>query len=196
MFVRNESFKGFLRAYPVVSTIVVINIVLFLLCTFPLSPFSNIENALLGVNFAIYQGEYWRWVTSIFLHVSFSHILFNMFTLIIIGPAAERILKPTRFLFIYFASGVGANIIAYFIKPLGYAYLGASGAIFGLLGFFIFCVIKRPYMFSYHNKRTIQGFAIISLIMTFLTPNVGIIAHLGGFALGFITANALLAKRS
>ena len=195
MFVRNESFKGFLQAYPVVSTIVAINVVLFLLCTFPLSPFPNLENALLGVNFAIYQGEYWRWVTSIFLHVSFSHILFNMFTLIIIGPAAERLLKPTRFLFVYLASGIGANILAYFLKPLGYAYLGASGAIFGLLGFFIFCVIKRKYMLSYQDKRIIQVFTIISLIMTFLTPNVGIIAHLGGFALGFITANVLLAKK-
>ena len=195
MFVRNESFKGFLQAYPVVSTIVAINVVLFLLCTFPLSPLPNLENTLLGVNFAIYQGEYWRWVTSIFLHVSFSHILFNMFTLIIIGPAAERLLKPTRFLFIYLASGIGANILAYFLKPLGYAYLGASGAIFGLLGFFIFCVFKRKYMLSYQDKRIIQAFTVISLIMTFLTPNVGIVAHLGGFAIGFITANVLLTKR-
>lgn len=143
----------------------------------------------------ISQGEVWRLVTSVFLHESFSHFFFNMFMLILIGPGAERMLKPVRFIILYLFSGVGANILAFFFKPALYAYLGASGAILGVLGFFVFCMMYRKHVLSYYDEKTIQAFAVMSLISTFLMPNVGVIGHLGGFAIGFIVASQFIKKR-
>lgn len=104
-------------------------------------------------------------------------------------------LKPGRFIMLYLFSGVGANIFAFFLKPSFYAYLGASGAIMGVLGFFVFCVMYRKYLLSYHDEQTIQAFAVMSLISTFLMPNVGVIGHLGGFGIGFAIASQFTEKR-
>lgn len=195
MFVRTESFSQFIRLYPVISFIVALNVVVYLLCSFPLFPNEEIIVRLIAYNLFIYEGEWYRFLTAIFTHVSFTHVLFNCFSLIIFGPILERMLGKGKFIFIYLSTGILANIATYYIQPLHYSHLGASGAIFGLFGVYLFILLYRKHLLTQMNKQTIQIIIVFSLIMTFVQPRINITAHLVGLLAGLILANLVIPKR-
>lgn len=186
MFTRTESFKEFIHLYPVVSLITLINVILFLLTSIPIFPNALFFEYLSGVNLYIWQGEVWRLISPIFMHNGFSHVLFNSFSLILFGPALERILGKFRFILIYLLTGISANIATLLIEPVTYIHVGASGAIFGLFGMYISFIVYRKHLLSRDNRQLIMTIAIISLIMTFLQPNINVISHLFGFLSGFL----------
>ena len=186
MFIRNESFKQFIHYYPVISIIVGINIILYLFTTLPIFPRLWLLEQLSGVNLSIMEGELWRLVTPIFIHNGFSHILFNSFSLILFGPELERLIRPFRFTLVYLATGISANVATLFLEPLTYTHVGASGAIFGLFGFYMSIIAFRKYAFSKENSQLLITITVISIIMTFLQPNINIIGHLFGFLSGFL----------
>jgi rhomboid protease GluP len=186
MFTRNESFREFLRFYPIVSIIVAIHIILSLFTIVPVFPnFWFIEN-LSGVNLYIMEGEFWRLVTPIFMHSGFSHMLFNSFSLVLFGPALERMLGGPRFLLAYLVSGLIANVATLLLEPLTYTHVGSSGAIFGLFGYYIALIIFHKNMLSKQNSQIIITLCAISLVMTFIEPNINITAHLFGLLGGFV----------
>ncbi|WP_077210588.1 rhomboid family intramembrane serine protease [Bacillus dakarensis] len=186
MFVRTESFKDFIRFYPVITIIIAIHIILYLITVLPFFPGSFIFEKLMGVNLYIAQGEYWRLVTPIFLHSGFPHMLFNSFSLVLFGPSLERLLGKTRFIALYIATGIIANLATLLLKPMTYTHVGSSGAIFGLFGIYIAMILFRRDLMSRANTQLILTIAVISLIMTFLQPNINITAHLFGFISGII----------
>ena len=186
MFIRNESFKQFIHYYPVISIIVGINIILYLFTTLPIFPRLWLLEQLSGVNLSIMEGELWRLVTPIFIHNGFSHILFNSFSLILFGPELERLIRPFRFTLVYLVTGISANVATLFLEPLTYTHVGASGAIFGLFGFYMSIIAFRKYAFSKENSQLLITITVISIIMTFLQPNINIIGHLFGFLSGFL----------
>jgi len=132
------------------------------------------------------SGEIWRFVTAIFLHGSFSHLLLNMFALILFGLILESLIGSRRFLVVFLVSGVIANVISVFFYS---SSLGASGAIFGVLGAL---TIIRPMMtiFVYYLPMPMFIAAIIWIgidLWGIVNPsNVGNIAHLSGIVVGFI----------
>lgn len=186
MFTRTENFREFTRLYPIVSIIIAIHLGLYLLTILPIFPNLWFFENLSGVNLYIIEGEYWRLITPTFMHSGFSHMLFNSFSLVLFGPALERILGSGRFLFIYLLSGLIANIATLLLEPLTYTHVGSSGAIFGLFGYYIAMIIFRKNMMSKQNSQIIITICVISLIMTFLQPNINITAHLFGFLGGFL----------
>ncbi|MFJ7728735.1 rhomboid family intramembrane serine protease [Neobacillus sp. NPDC097160] len=190
MFTRTESFREFIRFYPMVSIIVAIHLVLYLLTVFPIFPNYWFFENFSGVNLYIMEGEFWRLITPTFMHSGFAHMLFNSFSLVLFGPALERMLGSGRFLFIYLLSGLIANVATLLLEPLTYTHVGSSGAIFGLFGYYIAIIIFRKHMLSKQNSQIILTLCVVSLIMTFLQPNINITAHLfgllGGFLLGAI----------
>ncbi|HWJ77474.1 MAG TPA: rhomboid family intramembrane serine protease [Niallia sp.] len=186
MFTRRESLKEYITYYPVVSLILLIHILLFLLTTLPIFPAKAIMGYLIGVNLYITQGEWWRLITPIFIHSGFSHLLFNSFSIFLFGPGLEKIVGKFRFLFIYLFTGIAANIITLFIEPLTYVHLGSSGAIFGLFGYYISIVVFKKDMMSKSNAQVITTIAALSLIMTFLQPNINIVGHIFGFLAGLL----------
>ncbi len=141
---------------------------------------------MMGVNLYIVQGEYWRLVTPIFVHSGITHMLFNSFSLVLFGPGLERILGKSRFILLYLATGVLANVATLILKPLTYTHVGSSGAIFGIFGIYLAIVFLRKDMMSRENSQVILTIAIIGVIMTFLQPNINITAHLFGLLTGFI----------
>ncbi|MBU8908770.1 rhomboid family intramembrane serine protease [Desertibacillus haloalkaliphilus] len=194
MFIRNESFYTFRRNYPVITILVAIHLILFVWMNF--LPFGSlVRNLGIGFNPLIAQGEYWRLVTPIFMHITLSHVLFNSFSLVLFGPALERMLGKFRFILIYITTGVIANIATFYIGGLNYPpHLGASGAIFGLFGIYVYMVLNRQDLIDQANSQVVMTILIIGLVMTFVNTNINIFAHLFGLIAGAALAPIILRK--
>ncbi|WP_335471255.1 rhomboid family intramembrane serine protease [Neobacillus drentensis] len=160
--------------------------VLYFLTILPIFPNNWFFENLSGVNLYIMEGEVWRLITPTFMHSGFSHMLFNSFSLILFGPALERMLGSAKFLVIYLFSGLIANVATLLFEPLTYTHVGSSGAIFGLFGYYIAIIIFRKTMMSQQNSQVILILCAVSLIMTFLQPNINVSAHLFGLLGGFL----------
>jgi rhomboid protease GluP len=184
MFVRRENFKQYIKFYPVVSTILAINIFVFILTSIPVLG-GQLTSLGIGFNLLISEGEYWRLITPMFLHATFMHLLFNMFSLYLFGPELEQLTGKARFLTIYFLSGLVGNIATYLLLDWKYQSLGASGAIYGILGAFGALVYYTKH-FMPQLKQIIVPIIVIGVIMTFLQPNINVTAHLAGLITGFI----------
>ncbi|MGY4691216.1 rhomboid family intramembrane serine protease [Salibacterium sp. K-3] len=193
MFIRNETFYSFRKNYPIVTWLTVIHLVLFLwinlsILTGGLIPFGKfILRAGAGNTGAIeYYGEYWRLLTPIFLHQGVQHVMFNSISLILFGPALEKMLGTVKFPAVYFTAGILANVGTFYMtlnNPM-YSHIGASGAIFGLFGVYLYMVLYRKDLIDAMNARIITIIVILGVIMTFLTPNINILGHLFGLIAG------------
>ncbi|MEG0384637.1 rhomboid family protein [Solibacillus cecembensis] len=184
MFIRRENFKQYIKLYPIVSSIIAINFIVFIITLIP-GIGKEILYAGMSVNAFISAGEWWRIITSMFLHSGFTHVLFNMFSLFLFGPELEKIAGKMRFLTIYFLAGIFGVAATFLFEDPYYASVGASGAIYGIFGAFAALVYYTRNSFP-QLKQIILPLIVISVIMTFLTPNINITAHLGGLATGFI----------
>lgn len=184
MFIRKESFKQFIKFYPVVSFIIGLNLIVYILTILPvLGDFFFYSG--MSVNYLIGEGQWWHVVTSIFIHSGFLHVLFNMFSLFLFGPELEKIAGKARFLTIYLLAGIFGNVATYVVQDGGYASVGASGAIFGIFGAFVGLVYYTRKTMP-QLKQIIMPLVIISVIITFLSPNVNMASHLGGLVTGFL----------
>ncbi|WP_226038154.1 rhomboid family intramembrane serine protease [Aquibacillus saliphilus] len=196
MFIRTENFREFIRFYPVVTTIIAIQLFVWLSIII-IPPLGNLFFQWgAGVNVLINQGEYWRIVTPIFLHDpnGIMHVLFNSFSLVLFGPALEQMLGKIKFIFMYVLTGIIANFFTYFIDPTAfYVHVGASGAIYGLFGVYIYMVFFKKHLIDRGNAQIITTIFLIGLVMTFLQPGINISGHLfgfiGGLALGPLILN-------
>lgn len=197
MFVRHESFSAFLRNYPVTSSLIAINLLVFLLIHLLPAPVGGeigfLFQKMVGWNGGIAEGEYWRLITPIFLHFGVAHVLFNSFSLVLFAPALERILGKIKFLIAYLGSGVIANIATFWLEPPSYLYLGASGAVFGLFGIYVYMVLFRKDLMDAASAQIVITILVISLIMTFIGSNINILGHLFGLIGGLLLAPPLLA---
>ncbi|WP_082235571.1 rhomboid family intramembrane serine protease [Halobacillus massiliensis] len=194
MFVRTESFQEFLKFYPVVSILVAINLGLWLFIDIlQLGPALEFYRFGIGNNYLLGQGEWWRIITPIFLHGGFTHALFNSFSLVLFGPALEQMLGRVKFIIVYMAAGAFGNIGTYLIAPDAfYLHLGASGAIFGLFGVYLFMFFNRKELLGPANSQIVMVILILGLFMTFTRPGVNVWAHLFGLIGGFALALPLL----
>ncbi|MFC0190425.1 rhomboid family intramembrane serine protease [Fictibacillus aquaticus] len=183
MFVRDESFKTFIQRYPVVTFLVALQIAVYLLINF--APFGrSLYVWFAGSNYFIETGEYWRLVTPIITHVSFSHVLFNSFSMVLFAPALEIILGKVRFFAAYLLSGVLANVATFWLMPLDYVHIGASGSIFGLFGIYVYILYNRREYLNRSNRQILLTVLVLSLIMTFMDDRINIAGHLFGLIAG------------
>jgi membrane associated rhomboid family serine protease len=124
--------------------------------------------------------EYYRFVTSMFLHTGLIHLFFNCYLIYLIGPALEGMLGRWRYLALYFGAGIGGSALSYVMNQGGE---GASGAVFGLF--------SAMYVFGRHQRRdTSQIVSLIALNLVFsvVFPGIGYWAHFGGLIAGAIIA--------
>ena len=197
MFVRNErSVKEFIQLYPVVTVIVIINFVLWgIYQVLGLKIGFDIYNWGLGHNPSVTAGEYHRLITPIFLHADLAHVAFNSFATILFAPALELMIGKFKFILFYLATGIIGNVGTYIINPSSeVAHLGASGAIYGLFGIFIFMVYLRKRLIDPGSAQMITVIFVIGLALSFIQTNINIAAHIFGFIGGFALAPIFLAK--
>jgi membrane associated rhomboid family serine protease len=177
------------QANPVVFSLIAINVVIYLVGLAS----SRLEFELL-VNFAasspaIEAGEWWRGLSAAFLHGGTMHILFNMYFLYIFGPRLERQVGSVAFSGIYLASAAGGSLATYLFGPENALSVGASGALFGLFGAWLYA--------AYRQRGTAAGSAmfnqlgailLINLALPLFIPNIDWRAHLGGLVTGIAVA--------
>lgn len=132
-----------------------------------------------------FQGEYWRLLTSMFLHFGLLHIGFNLYVLYVVGIPVERALGTWRYLALYLMSGLGGGAASYALTGLNTAGAGASGAIFGL--FATWWIVTRR---SGGDTRPVTVLIGLNLVLSFVIPGIGYWAHLGGLATGALLALA------
>jgi membrane associated rhomboid family serine protease len=132
------------------------------------------------------DGEWWRLITSAFLHGGIIHLALNMLALWWFGGALEAALGRGRFLLLYVVSGLAGSAGALLLSPDAVT-VGASGAIFGMLGAALVLERQRIYVFG----GGALGVIVMNLAFTFLIPNISIGGHLGGLAGGALGALAL-----
>jgi rhomboid protease GluP len=165
------------------------NIAIFLLMA--LAGGSTNESTLMafGVksNPEIARGEWWRFITPIFIHIGMLHLFFNSYALWIVGPQVEKLYGAARFVILYVLTGVAGVYASYFYHPQSVS-AGASGAIFGLFGvLLVFGVRYRnsiPPFFKRAVGTGVLPVIVINLIIGFTIPAIDNSAHLGGLLAG------------
>ncbi|EOP61976.1 DUF1751 domain-containing protein [Bacillus cereus] len=173
---------------PVILSLLLIQLVMIIL-----SDFSLFHMA--AYNEYIAKGEWWRVITSLFVHVDLQHFLSNSICLFVLGSSIEKQLGHFSFIIIFFLSGIIGNISSYIIMPLDYIHAGASGGIFGLLGAQLFLLYSR---YRSSNPKEIAIFSVMILLLllfTFFNPSANPISHLTGLIIGGVLA-PLLTKKS
>ena len=143
---------------------------------------------VLIANFALFapsvtNGQWWLLITAGFLHGSIIHLLFNVYILWVLGSQLENIVGKTKFIIIYFGSLLGGSLASYLFSPFGSYSIGASGAIFGLMGAMLVVGRKRNLDIS-----QITTLVVINVVLGFVLSGIDWRAHLGGLAVGAITA--------
>ena len=194
MFTRTEGFREYMQSYPAVTFLILSMMVVFVLVLFPVFPGQFLFYYGSGVNLYIAEGQWWRLFTPIFLHVTFIHLLFNGFSLAVFGPALESYLGSIRFTIFFITTGILANSATFFATPLTYNHVGASGAIFGILGFYLYLTLFNKLNFTTNEKHTIFTLTGIAVIMTFIQPQINIVGHMSGLLLGGLTAPLYLKR--
>ncbi len=144
--------------------------------------FDPVVNEVVGVA----DGEYYRLLTAAFLHGGVVHLLLNMYALYMFGPLLEGALGRLRFTVLYLVSALGGSAVSYTFSNPGTPSLGASGAVFGLLGAFL--VVNRRLG---RDNSSIMVLLAINLGYGFLVPQIDWRAHLGGLVTGALVAAAI-----
>jgi membrane associated rhomboid family serine protease len=182
---RSPGRLGNTRITPVVIGLVVVCVIVYLI---EQSNFDSIYSrfALAG-SVVYYDHQYYRLITSAFLHLNAQHILLNMITLVIIGPAVEAEIGKVRFVTLYLLAAVGGAVAYCLIAPIQDSSAGASGAIFGVMGAY--------YVLARRNRwetSTILVLLVINLVYGFVATNVGWQDHLGGLVTGMVVCAAMV----
>ena len=185
--------SGF-EAFPATCVLIAINVIVFLVEIASGSGGLGEQHGKMIVDFGLYgpfvaEGEWYRLVTSGFLHASLFHIGFNMLLLFFLGRLLEPALGTPRFLTLYFASLLAGSLGALILEPNSLG-IGASGAIFGLAGA-TFIIARGRGMDALAGQ---VGFLIIiNLVFSFTARNISIGAHIGGLIGGIICALFIVA---
>lgn len=180
---------------PIITYLIMIICVIMFCVTFILGNGPTDINTLikLGANASYFtkNGEFYRLFTCIFLHAGFAHILCNMYSLYVIGPQVESFFGKLKYLFIFIFSGISGSILSLAFASDNLVSVGASGAIFGLLG--AICYFGYHYRVYLGNvlKSQIIPVIVLNLFIGFCVAGIDNFAHIGGLIGGVFAAMAV-----
>lgn len=193
IFVRYEDWRSYLKYYPVTTLLIIANIIMFLVLSF--NGGSTNTMTLIQFGALLNEGEGWRYITSMFLHHGFEHLLFNCFALLVFAPPLERLLGWWRYLVLYVLSGIIGNVltVAYYnrVDELLLS-VGASGAIYGVYGAFLYVAIFQRRIIDESSRKTLYAMLIFGVIFSLISPNVNWLGHFGGLIGGFFVYGLLI----
>jgi membrane associated rhomboid family serine protease len=199
---KQQVFKGAVTFDPIVTKILIgINVLAFIVSQGSAS--AEIDFGLVGRGFVpgvglvgVAEGEYYRLISSGFMHAGIMHLAFNMYALWILGPQLERIFERPRFIALYVASLLGGATGVMLLDPNALT-VGASGAIFGLFG--AVAVMQRSMGINIWASG-IAPILALNLVITFVIPRISVGGHVGGLiagaAVGAVYIAIVRAKKS
>jgi rhomboid protease GluP len=197
IFLRYESFRSYLKLYPVTSALIALNIIYFIVIAVNGDP-NNASHAYKFGAFATNVGfdpygmdEPWRYVSSIFMHSGIEHLLYNMFALLVFAPPLERLLNSVRYAIYYLLCGIAGNAMSAVVNvvegdPTSHFGVGASGAIYGIYGAFLYISLFRKSQLDESSRKTVYTILIFGVVYSFLVPRIDLWAHVGGALAGFL----------
>ncbi len=136
--------------------------------------------------YAVANGGWWRLITAAFLHANILHIALNMLALVWLGGPVERYIGPVRYLALYLVSGLAGSAGALILNP-NTPTVGASGAIFGILG----ALLIIEYFATGSLAGQAASLILINLIFSFSFANISIGGHVGGLIGGILAMLAM-----
>lgn len=164
-----------------------INVILFLISVF--SGDLLYEEGAFSLWYVLQRQEWWRFITSMFLHADAEHLISNMLMLYLAGEMVERYIGRRRFVILYFFAGICGSLLYGGYEFLTGEYvesIGASGAVFGVIGALLVIVIRHKGRYAGITLGR-MGFMIVYMLYTGLrTPNVNNAAHMGGLVGGIV----------
>lgn len=180
---------------PIITYILIfINIVMFVLM-YMLGNGSENTNTLIdfGANYILLTkaGEYYRLITSGFLHIGVIHLLLNMYSLYIVGTQVEYFYGKVKYIIIYLFSLIMGSLFTVALSSVNTVSAGASGAIFGLLGSILYFGVKYREYIGNSLVNQIVPVVVLNLIIGFTTPGIGNAAHIGGLVGGYLISMAV-----
>jgi membrane associated rhomboid family serine protease len=192
-----QSVRGRTRsvAAPATMVLIALNVVVYVI-TAAQGGGPNLPGGQLFADWAlqgaiISTGEWWRLVTAMFLHGSLLHLAFNMLALYWLGNIIEDALGTPRFLIVYIVSGLAGSAGALWFSSAFAVTVGASGAIFGLIGALL--------ILEYFATGSLMGQAMILILVnfafTFAVPGISKGGHIGGLIGGIVATYALMRYR-
>jgi membrane associated rhomboid family serine protease len=187
--VRRAAYEG--QGALVTKILIGINVLVFLVNLAQGSSLGQVsgsvfEKGALYIHGGLDQGEWYRLITAAFLHGNLIHIAFNMIVLWFVGAPVEMAIGRGRFLALYLISGLAGSAGALIFSPNAVT-VGASGAIFGILGAALVLEFQRNYVLG----GQALGLIVINLVLTFAVPNISRGGHVGGLIGGALCMLAL-----
>ncbi|MDO5038712.1 rhomboid family intramembrane serine protease [Clostridium sp.] len=194
----NKRVKIF-KEYPVTMILILINVIIFIITAILSKSIIDINTIVLvecgaKVNYLINKGQIFRLLTAAFLHGGIMHILFNMYSLYIVGTVVEKIYGWKKYISIYILSALTSSILSYMLAPMTIS-VGASGAIFGILGAFLYFAIKERKHLQRGTLGNIIAVIVLNLYIGFTSTSIDNLGHIGGFLGGFILSIFLYKDR-
>ena len=189
----NKIYEETFKPKKIIITKIIMAICILLYILSVVIVYNNGASVLLNIgnnNYVdIQKGEVYRLILSVFLHVNIFHLLCNMYALYIIGTQLETFIGKFKYLLVFLISAVVGNLLSCVVS--NNASVGASGAIFGLLGAILyFGYHYRLYLGSVIRTQIIPVI-IINLLLGFMWPGIDNAAHIGGLVGGYLSMMAL-----
>ena len=185
---------------PVAVTLVIVNTLIFLTSVIIGNVAANGDNPFIAAGRMdfdlVTNGDYYRFLSAVFLHAGAQHLISNMILLYFMGEMVENKTGSVRFAIIYILSGILGNVVSYSYELLSgarYSSVGASGAVYGIMGALLYLVLKKTKGLNIPIQRMILLLAYC-IYSSFVTSYIDYAAHLGGLIFGFLTAFILCAR--
>lgn len=176
----------------VVLTLIVVNVVAFVITAAAAGSAQANLNSELGVSLALVpmltaDGQWWRLLTSGFMHFGIAHLAMNMIALWVLGRDLEMVLGRLRFIAVYGLGLLGGSAAVFlFGQPMS-VMAGASGAVYGLMGGVALVALRMKI-----SLRPVFTVILLNLAITFIIPQISILGHLGGLIIGSAATAALV----
>lgn len=183
-----------IKREPVTALLILLNTLIFLIVEFTGGSENGQHMLECGAVYApliIEQGQWYRMITSMFLHFGAPHLINNMLVLFVLGQRLEPVTGKMKFLLIYILGGLGGNLISLIwdMRTGNYSLsAGASGAVFAVMGGMIYVIIRHRGRVADLNMKQMLLMAAFSLYFGFANGGVDNAAHAGGLLCGFLAA--------
>lgn len=188
----NEEQKVARNSKPIVTyTFIGLLIAAFLWVTFQGGTTDSFNLIKWGGKFnpLIYAGEWWRFISPIFLHSGLIHLASNAVMLYIVGAWAERIYGKWRYTLILIIGGICGNIASFALNMN--LSIGASTAVFAVMGALLYLVVLKPNVYAKTIGVSIASLVVVNLLLDVFSSQIDIAGHIGGLVGGFLLAGAL-----